>query len=84
MDSTSGKSTSRLIAMAVSLVGEAKVWTRMQCTEADFLLYCAGNKEPRWPELDRLIAMIVHEQGIIIGKNKEMLTELRKKNHGRS
>ena len=83
MDSTAGKTTPRLIAMAVSLVGESqKVMARMQCAEADFLLYCAGEKDPPWPELDRLISLIIHEQGIIIGKNREMLTRLRAKNEG--
>ena len=85
MDTTSGKTTPRLIAMAVSLVGEAhKVWARMQCTEADFLLYCAGQREPPWPEVERLISLIIHEQGIIIAKNRDMLTRLRDKHNGNS
>jgi hypothetical protein len=67
--------------MAVSLVGEAhKVWKHMQCTEADFLRYCAGDKEPPWTELDRLISLIVYEQGIVIAKNREFLAQARAKN----
>jgi hypothetical protein len=54
--------TSRLIAIAVSLVGDpGKVMEQMHCSEADFESYCAGLKEPEWPELDRLIALVVRE-----------------------
>ena len=64
--------------MAVSLVGESRrVMEQMRCSEADFQLYCAGEKEPEWSEFDRLIALIVYEQGIIIAKNRELLNKLR-------
>ncbi|HWM30134.1 MAG TPA: hypothetical protein VNO69_00305 [Methyloceanibacter sp.] len=67
--------------MAVSLLGDTrKVMAYMQCLEADFLEYCAGKKEPPWPELDRLIALIIHEQGLIIAKNREILVKLHAKN----
>jgi hypothetical protein len=70
---------SRLIAMAVSLVGDSrKVMEQMRCSEADFQLYCAGEKEPQWSEYDRLIGLIVDEQGIIIAKNRELLNRLRR------
>lgn len=72
--------TSRLIAMAVSLLGEPhKVRQEMKCSEADFLEYCAASKEPSWPELDRLIGLIVREQGSIIAKNRDLLAALREK-----
>ena len=41
--------------------------------------YAQGKKELPWPELDRLISLIIHEQGIIIAKNRDMLAELRAK-----
>ena len=53
----------RLISMAVSLVGEAQsVALEMKCSNADFLEYCAGQKEPTVAELDRLIGLIMREQ----------------------
>ena len=56
--------SSRLIALAVSLVGSAQaVSTEMRCSDEAFLDYCAGKKEPSWPELDRLVGLIVREQG---------------------
>jgi hypothetical protein len=71
---------SRLIAMAVSLVGEStKVMIAMRCSEADFHEYSDGRKEPSWPELDKLITLIVREQGIIIAKNRVVLDALRSK-----
>jgi hypothetical protein len=71
---------SRLIAMAVSLVGDSRrVMEQMRCSEADFQLYCAGEREPGWSEYDRLIALIVDEQGIIIAKNRELLNKLRER-----
>jgi hypothetical protein len=54
---------SRLIAMAVSFVGEAQsVALEMQCSNADFLEYCSGQKEPTATELERLIGLIIREQ----------------------
>ena len=70
--------TSRLIALAVSLVGSPDdVKAAMKCSDADFLAYCDGRKEPSWPELDRLITLIVREQSAIIAKNRELLDEHR-------
>lgn len=72
--------SSRLIAMAVSLVGEVQAVVReMKCSSADFLEYCAGRKEPPWHELDRLIQLIVREQGNLIAKNRELLAQIRER-----
>lgn len=71
---------SRLIAGAASLVGDAEpVRLYMQCTESDFREYCAGRKEPTFPELDRLITLIVHEQGKIIAENRQLLARIQRK-----
>jgi hypothetical protein len=65
---------SRLIAMAVSLVGSAQeVTAYMRSTEEDFRDYCAGAKEPSFVELDRLVTLIIREQGKIIAQNRELL-----------
>lgn len=70
--------TSRLIAMAASLVGSAhEVQAAIKCSAADFLEYCNGSKEPTLPELDRLITLIIHEQGKIIAHNRELLADQR-------
>ena len=64
--------------MAASLVGdENKVRQHMRCSEADFFMYCSGEKELPFPELDRLITLIVHEQGLLIAKHREFLAEVR-------
>ena len=69
---------SRLIAMAVSFVGEAQsVALEMKCSNADFLEYCAGLKEPTLAELDRLIGLIVSEQAKLIAQNREFLAQTR-------
>jgi hypothetical protein len=70
--------SSRLIAMAVSLVGDVEtVRQEIGSSHADFRDYCAGQKEPPWPELDRLIVLIVREQGKLIAKNRELLAKIR-------
>ena len=79
MDSTEGKATPRLIAMAASLVGEPSlVRKEMRCAEADFRAYCEGEREPPWPELDRLITLIIREEGNIIAANRANLAKRRK------
>jgi hypothetical protein len=78
--------TSQLIAAAVSLVGApVEVRTHMRCTENHFLDYCAGVKEPSPVELERLITLIIREQGRIIAQNRNLLQQLRmdKKTSGR-
>jgi hypothetical protein len=70
----------RLIAIAVSLAGSVEeVRAHMRSTEADFLDYCAGAKEPALPELDRLITLIIREQGKIIAQNRDLLQRVREK-----
>ena len=49
----------------------------MQASEKAFLKYCASEREPPWPEFDRLIALIVREQGKLIAKNRELLAAQR-------
>ena len=72
--------SSRLIAMAVSLVGSADhVRAEMGCSEADFLQYCDGRKEPVSPEFDKLVQLVVREQGKLIAANRELLAKIREK-----
>ena len=69
--------SSRLIGLAVSLVGEARsVALEMKCSNADFLEYCAARKEPPAQELDRLITLIIREQARMISKNRQLLAAL--------
>jgi hypothetical protein len=69
---------SRLIAMAVSFVGEAQsVALEMKCSNADFLEYCASQKEPTMAEFDRLIGLIIREQTKLIATNRELLAKMR-------
>jgi hypothetical protein len=81
MDRLNGKlpnTCSRLIAMAVSLAGSAQaVREEMRASEADFTEYCAGQKEPSWPELNRLVTLIVREQGRMIAQNRELIARIR-------
>jgi hypothetical protein len=71
--------SSRLIAMAVSFVGEAQsVALEMKCSNVDFLEYCAGEKEPPLDELDRLIGLILREQARLIAQNRELLAKKRR------
>jgi hypothetical protein len=66
--------------MAASLVGSAhEVQATMKCSGEEFLEYCNGNKEPTWPELDRLIDLIIREQGKIIAANRDLLAAAREK-----
>ena len=70
----------RLIAMAVSLAGSVQeVKACMRSTEADFLDYCAGARELSLAELDRLITLIIREQGKIIAQNRDLLQRVREK-----
>jgi hypothetical protein len=71
-------SASRLIAMAISLVGHAdRVRSQMECSAEDFQAYCAGTKEPPWPELDRLIHLLTREQGKVIADYQRLLAKVR-------
>jgi hypothetical protein len=69
--------SSRLIAMAVSLVGSPSlVMARMQCTREAFYDYCAGRREPAWDELERLVGLLVHEHGKLIAEQRELRAAL--------
>lgn len=71
---------SRLIAMAVSLVGEEdKVMKHMQCSRDAFVQYCEGRKVPTRSELDRLITLVVREQGSSIARSRALLAARRRK-----
>jgi hypothetical protein len=64
--------------MAVAFVGEAQsVALEMKCCNADFLEYCAGQKEPTIAELDRLMGLIIREQTKVIAQNRELLAKMR-------
>lgn len=68
----------QLIAAAVSLLGSpVDVRAEMGTTEQNFLEYCAGASEPSSAEFERLIALIVREQGRLIGQNRKLLQQLR-------
>ena len=67
---------SRLIAMAASLVGSAhEVMVVMRSSEEDFRLYSEGVKEPSFPELDRLINLIIREEQKLIEDNRARLAK---------
>ena len=71
---------SRLIAMAASLLGSTdEVQVVLRCSQSDFQMYRDGVKEPSWPELDRLVAVIVREQGTMIARNRELRAAIRRK-----
>ena len=66
--------------MAVSLAGDAQlVIAAMKCSQDDFREYCEGTKEPPWPELDRLVSLIVREQAKVIARNRELLKALKRR-----
>jgi hypothetical protein len=72
--------SSRLIAMAVNLLGSSQeVMARMKCSAVEFEDYCASRKEPTWAQLDRLVTLIVDEQQAGITKNREFLRAARRK-----
>jgi hypothetical protein len=81
MDRVPGKlpnTDSRLIAMAVSLLGDwRKVMEQLRCPETDFREYSEGSRELPGPELDRLISLIIREQGKVIAAHRDMLTRHR-------
>lgn len=73
-------STSRLIDLAATMVGEAEVLKAMRSSQADFDFYRAGKKEAPYDELGRLVEVIVKEQQNFITKNRELVSKL----HGKS
>jgi hypothetical protein len=68
---------SRLIAMAVSFVGPEHVRACIKCSAEDFRKYRDGEKELTWPELDRLVKLVVDQQRIVIARNRDLLTRMR-------
>jgi hypothetical protein len=69
---------SRLITMAMSLVGEAQaVALEMKCSHTDFRDYLAGEKEPPMEEFHRLVELVVREQGKLISRNRELIAQVR-------
>ena len=71
---------SRLIAMAAGLLGSTdEVRTQLECSPEDFEAYRWAKREPPLMLLDRLVALIVLEQGKVVAKNRELLKELRAK-----
>jgi hypothetical protein len=72
--------SSRLIAMAASLVGDLDAVRRaIKCSPEDFREYCSGRKQLPYDELDQVINVIVTEQQKIIAKNRELLAAIRAK-----
>lgn len=69
---------SRLIALAVSLVGDPEaVRAEMKCSPEDFLAYSAARKQPAQPEVEALISIIVREQGNLIARNRDLIAQNR-------
>ena len=70
----------RVIAMAVSLVGDPeKVRHKIGCSAEDFMAYCSGAQDLQWRHFDALLTLITHEQGLLIAKNRDLLNEMRQK-----
>ena len=66
--------------MAVSLTGDAEtVRHALQCSAEDFRAFASGTMEPPYLELEKLVTLIIREQGIIIAKNRELLAQIRGK-----
>ena len=69
---------SRLITMAVSLLGEAQaVALEMKCSATDFRDYLIGEKEPPMEEFSRLVDLVVREQARLIARNRELIAQVR-------
>jgi hypothetical protein len=64
--------------MAVSLTGDAEaVRKAMNALHENFRAYCAGKKEPTFDQFERLVTLIVREQGRIIAGNRELIARIR-------
>ena len=71
-------STSRLIALAVQLAGNADaVRSAMHATDEDFADYRGGRKEPAWVQYERLISFIIEEQSKIIEVRRAHVARIR-------
>lgn len=72
------RATSRLITMAVSLLGdEEAVRKELNCSLPDFRAFIAMHKPPTAEQLNTLISIVVREQRSLIVKSRELSAELR-------
>ena len=70
--------SARLLAMAVTLMGErATVRDHMKFSDAELLAFLSGGRELTWAELDRLTTLLVREQDNMIAKNRDLVELLR-------
>ena len=68
----------RLLAMAVTLVGErAAVRDHMKFSDAELRAVLSGERELTWTELDLLTTLLVREQDNMIAKNRDLVELLR-------
>jgi hypothetical protein len=66
--------------MAVTLAGsEQRVMHAMQVRAEDFAAYRSGEREPTWPQFDRLVQLVVEEQRKGIERRKAQIAHVRKK-----
>ena len=80
MDPGPSSTAARLIARAASLVGDSqKVIEHLKCSQSDFLDYSAGRRRPSGAEMERLVYLIIREQGIIAARNRDLLAKIRAK-----
>jgi hypothetical protein len=71
---------SRLISMAVSLVGDIEeVSKELMCSSKELVEYCAAKKQLTQAQFDMLLGIIFREQGKLIAKNRELLGQIREK-----
>jgi hypothetical protein len=49
----------------------------MKCSNVDFQEYCAGRREPPAEEFDRLVTLIIREQGKLIARNRVLIARIR-------
>ena len=64
--------------MAASLMGNVEALRKeIGSSDAEFLAYCENTKDMPWPEFDRLIQIIIREQGKVIAQNRKLLDESR-------
>jgi hypothetical protein len=70
--------SSRLLAMAIALLGESeKVRQHMNFNQAELLALLAGDRELTWDELGLLTTLLVREQGSLIAQNRELIELIR-------
>lgn len=70
---------SELLEIAAKLLGsDVELRTQMKWSAADLAAYRAGKTNLPWTEYDRLVALIIREQGKLLEKNKQLLRALGK------